>query len=393
MDRVTPQLMSDAWDVLDRFIQQLQDCGRSSGQFRLLLETIADSIGADSVFLHSDESPDHVDAAGRQLDAEWRRALTQRILEDSPGVSTHIIRSDLDGMAGDGPKPASAALVQVSKSKSAWVVALSFSPERIFQRSDVKVMMLARRLLSYHYHQLFASEELKETLFGLIYCLTTTIDAKDPYTCGHSERVARMAVRLARQMNMPADAVSDIYLAGLLHDIGKIGIKDSVLQKSGKLTYEEMRHVQEHPVIGDRIISSVKRLSHLRPGVRNHHERYDGQGYPDRLAGENIPLVARILAVADSCDAMMSPRPYRRALPTRQIDAIMVAGAGTQWDPKIVEHFMACRQELYSICEQGLGESLYAAVENAVRPAHHTSSDLAVGPFNGRVPAAAVHPA
>src|SRR5439155_8767642 len=151
------------------------------------------------------------------------------------------------------------------------------------------------------------------------------------------------------QLDMPQAVQSDLYLAGLLHDVGKIGIRDDVLQKPGRLTAEETAHIQEHPVIGDRLVCHIKPLQHLRPGVRNHHERWDGRGYPDGLAGEDIPLQARILAVADSCDAMMSARPYRSALPPVRIDAIMLEGAGSQWDPRVVEAFLACRHELYAI--------------------------------------------
>ena len=189
-------------------------------------------------------------------------------------------------------------------------------------------------------------------------------------------RVARMAVELARQIGLSDGEVNDIYLAGLLHDIGKIGIRDRVLQKPGRLTDEEMRHVQEHPVIGDRMLSKVRRLAHLRPGVRNHHERYDGNGYPDWLAGEAIPLVARILAVADSCDAMMSPRPYRKPVPREQIELILQGGAGTQWDPQLIEHFMACRSSLYSIGQHAIGHTLYTAVQNALRPMLLDSADF-----------------
>ena len=151
-------------------------------------------------------------------------------------------------------------------------------------------------------------------MFGIVQCLSTAIDAKDPYTCGHSERVARIAVRLGEVMNLSRGEISDLYLAGLLHDVGKIGIRDEVLCKPGPLTAEEEEHIREHPIIGERIISNVTRLAYLRPGVRGHHERFDGGGYPDGLAGEAIPPIARILAVADSCDAMMSARRYRPAL-------------------------------------------------------------------------------
>jgi HD-GYP domain-containing protein (c-di-GMP phosphodiesterase class II) len=178
--------------------------------------------------------------------------------------------------------------------------------------------------------------------------------------------VARIGVRLGKQMGLPSSSLSDIYLSGLLHDIGKIGIRDSVLQKPDQLTPEEISHIQEHPLIGDRLVSNIKTLQHVRPGVRSHHERWDGTGYPDGLAREGIPLQARVLAVADSCDAMMASRPYRPALAIEKIDDIMSRGAGSQWDPCIIEHFMVCRHELYSICQRGLGDSVFVAVERAL---------------------------
>jgi HD-GYP domain-containing protein (c-di-GMP phosphodiesterase class II) len=264
------------------------------------------------------------------------------------------------------PWPYSAALVRVSRSRRSWVGALSFHPRRIFQTADLKVMLLARRMVLNHRQQQQMYERLKASLLGLVRCLTAAVDAKDPYTCGHSERVARIAVRLAEQMGLPAAVQSDLYLAGLLHDIGKIGIRDEVLQKPGRLNEEEMLHIQEHPVIGDRLLAPLAALRHLRPGVRNHHERWDGRGYPDRLAAEAIPLQARVLAVADSCDAMMSARPYRLALPPQRIDAVMAEGAGSQWDPLVVAAFLVCKAELYSICQRGLGDSVYVAVERAL---------------------------
>jgi HD-GYP domain-containing protein (c-di-GMP phosphodiesterase class II) len=207
-------------------------------------------------------------------------------------------------------------------------------------------------------------------------CLTAAIDAKDPHTRGHSERVARIAVRLGKQMGLPPVVLSDLYLAGLLHDIGKIGIRDSVLRKPGRLTGEEFEHIKQHPVIGDRLVSNIRPLEHLRPGVRHHHERWDGGGYPDGQAGERIPLQARILAVADSCDAMMAARPHRPGLPPERIDSVLVEGAGSQWDPDIVAQFMTCRHELYSVCQRGLGDSVFAAVERALKLSGEDASRL-----------------
>jgi response regulator RpfG family c-di-GMP phosphodiesterase len=108
--------------------------------------------------------------------------------------------------------------------------------------------------------------------------------------------------------------------------------------------------------------------------VRNHHERYDGAGYPDRMAGDQIPLLSRVLAVADSCDAMMANRAYRNALPRGRIDAVMASGAGSQWDPSIIQHFLACRHELYEICERGIGDSVFLAVERALGSGNDISS-------------------
>ena len=190
---------------------------------------------------------------------------------------------------------------------------MSLDPDHPLDESDFRIITVIWRLQARNNRNVRLYENLKETLFGVVRCLSTAIDAKDPYTCGHSERVARIAVRIGEEMGLSRGEINDLYLAGLLHDVGKIGIRDEVLFKPGPLTAAEFAHVREHPVTGERIISNVTRLAYLRPAVRGHHERFDGAGYPDGLAGEEIILPARILAVADSCDAMMSARRYRHA--------------------------------------------------------------------------------
>jgi HD-GYP domain-containing protein (c-di-GMP phosphodiesterase class II) len=364
-----PLTKETAWEVLERFGQALQLCDQANRQIRLLLEATQESLGADVVFWHPGTTSDPAECVGTTpLAPAWVKEFTGRMLGEAGEEASQVLGSFLDpGEKPMTPWPVSAALVRISSSRSNWMGALSFHPRRLFQAADLKVMLLARRMVLNHRQQAHTYEKLKDSLFGLVRCLTAAIDAKDPYTWGHSERVARIAVRLGRQMGMPAGFLSDLYLAGLLHDIGKIGIRDSVLQKADKLTDEEFDHIKEHPLIGDRLVSNVKTLQNLRPGVRNHHERYDGRGYPDHLAGEAIPLQARVLAVADACDAMMAARPYRPALPPERIDAIMTAGAGSQWDPHIIEHFEVCRHELYSICQRGIGESVAVAVERALR--------------------------
>jgi HD-GYP domain-containing protein (c-di-GMP phosphodiesterase class II) len=358
----------EVWDTLEQFLRELQACLQSSDQLRLTLESVRDCTGADAVFWDPGVTDDAVVAVSDcSLPAPWCREFTRRVLEESPGVEGQLLRVHLGGWARQyHPAPRSAALVRLSKSKNTWIVAVIFDPERTFGLADIKVMSLAVRMLLNQSQQARVQDKLKDTLFGLVRCLTASIDARDPYTGGHSERVARIAVRLGQHMQLPGPVLSDLYLAGLLHDVGKIALPDRVLQKPGPLTDEEFALVKEHPVWGDRLLANVKQLAHLRPGVRHHHERWDGSGYPDGLAGEGIPFLARLLAVADSCDAMMAARTYRPALAPAQMDTIMAEGAGSQWDPNIVRSFMACRHELYSICRLGLGDSVLLAVGDAL---------------------------
>ena len=356
---------------MERLLRELQGRERRVEQIRCTLRALHEGLGADLVFWYPGTSGESMEMVGDYpVAADWCRKFADAFLLENPSVESALVQSLLNPKPSDGAKaPASIAMAQVSRSKAIWIVALSFSiRKRLLAQTDAKVLALARRMLLSQRQNAKTYGKLKDALFGLISSLTAAIDAKDPYTCGHSERVARIAVRISQQMNLPAAFLSDIYLAGLLHDIGKIGIQDSVLRKPARLTEEEYVHIQEHPVASATgIVSSIRQFEHLCPGKCSHHERIDGRGYPDGLAGENIPMLARILAVADSCDAMMSTRPYRGALPTWQIDQVMSAGAGAQWDQKVVEAFMACREELYCICQKGMSASVAVAVERAVQ--------------------------
>jgi HD-GYP domain-containing protein (c-di-GMP phosphodiesterase class II) len=358
-----------AWDILDRFACSLQAQSEATDQIQLSLEAIRDSIKADAVYWDSGSTTDVLACAGRSdLTPGWCRQLTSSIIayDDGQSGDGQILDQAPPMLAPEGPRPVSVAMVRVSRSLSSWIVAMSCTPGRRFTPPDLKVMSLARRLLINHRQNVHLYGRLRESLFGLVRCMTATIEAKDRYTCGHSERVARIGQRIGSQMGLPKSELGDIYLAGMLHDIGKIGVRDDILLKPGPLNAEERAHLQQHTVIGDRVISNIRQLGHLRPGVRSHHERFDGKGYPDGLAGESIPLLARVLAVADSCDAMMSNRPYRGSKSHDQIDAIMAAEAGRMWDPTIVRHLMACRHDLYQIVQRGIGESMVVAVNQTI---------------------------
>ena len=176
---------------------------------------------------------------------------------------------------------------------------------------------------------------------AIITGMARALEAKDPYTHGHSDRVTQYAVELATAANLSFAMRDIIAHAGLIHDIGKIGVPDAVLRKPGKLDDEEFALIKLHPEIGDEICRPLRSLQRLRKGVRHHHEAYDGRGYPDGLAGENIPLEARVLAIADTYDAMTSTRPYRDGMPNARALAILSANEGPQWDPTLIPLF--CR--------------------------------------------------
>ncbi len=183
-------------------------------------------------------------------------------------------------------------------------------------------------------------ENVHGLMMGLLHSLTSAVDAKDAYTCGHSERVALLSRHLARQIGLPDREVEQVYMAGLLHDVGKIGVPESVLQKAGRLDADEMEQMKKHPQIGARILADVRQVKALLPGVLHHHERYDGKGYPAGLAGENIPLMGRIICLADCFDAMTSNRTYRKALPLEVALIEIRRCSGTQFDPMMADQFL-----------------------------------------------------
>jgi putative nucleotidyltransferase with HDIG domain len=186
---------------------------------------------------------------------------------------------------------------------------------------------------------------LKKAHLDSVKVLAEAIDAKDPYTRGHSDRVRRMSLRIATQLGFPEDRMESLEYGALLHDIGKIGIKDEVLQKPGILNPGEIQYIREHPLIGVKIVEGIDFFKDKIPMIRHHHERFDGKGYPDGLAGEGIPLEARIITVPDAFDAMTSVRPHSQNKPLKEVLAELKEGRSKQFDPKILEIFL--RDKIY----------------------------------------------
>jgi HD-GYP domain-containing protein (c-di-GMP phosphodiesterase class II) len=260
-------------------------------------------------------------------------------------VDNHVTRRGWPPQLAEVKRVVGVPVVE-GKESFGWLLALGTTDGSELGSVEASLMTAVGAILATHQTNVRLFGSIKDLFLGVVRALSSAIDAKDPYTCGHSERVARLARRLAYELGLPEDDRSRIYLSGLLHDVGKIGIRDSVLRKPGRLTAGELRHIQEHPMIGFDILSGVRQLKPVLAGVRNHHENFDGTGYPDRLNGEDIPLMARIVAVADAYDAMSSDRPYRKGIDRESIERMFREGAGKQWDKRVVDALFSIWDEI-----------------------------------------------
>jgi HD-GYP domain-containing protein (c-di-GMP phosphodiesterase class II) len=190
-----------------------------------------------------------------------------------------------------------------------------------------------------------AADDNRQLFLGTVKSLAAAIDGKDPYTRGHSERVSRFSVAIAQRLNMSDEEVEKIRLSALLHDVGKIGIDDNILKKPAALTDEEYEIMKQHPQKGYKIMSQIPAMKDFLPGMYMHHEMLDGRGYPQGLKGDEIPMMARIVAVADTFDAMTTDRPYSRALKIEEALRLIKGYVGTRYDFYVVEALTAACEE------------------------------------------------
>src|SRR5450432_403767 len=190
-----------------------------------------------------------------------------------------------------------------------------------------------------------AAQENHELFLSSIKALAEAIDAKDPYTRGHSERVASYAAVVAREMGLPGEDVERIRLSALLHDVGKIGVDDRIIRKPTALTEEEFEAMKTHPIKGAAIMSAIPQLADVIPGMKYHHEKWTGGGYPEGLSGERIPLQARIVSVADTYDAMTTTRPYQKAMEIGYVVERIRQFAGVRYDPVVVKAFLSAYEK------------------------------------------------
>lgn len=210
-----------------------------------------------------------------------------------------------------------------------------------FDQQDLFILSELAKRASLGLENRFLYESVFDVLMSTLRSLVFTIEAKDPYTKEHSQRVTDFAVLMAQELGYAPEQIDSIRVAGSLHDLGKLGVRDSILLKPGRFTDEEFEEIKAHPVIGESILAPIGFLSEERVLIRHHHERWDGGGYPDGLKGEEIPLLTRVITIADAFDAMTSDRHYRPAMSFEQGYHEVVRCKGTHFDPQIVEAFMA----------------------------------------------------
>jgi HD-GYP domain-containing protein (c-di-GMP phosphodiesterase class II) len=206
---------------------------------------------------------------------------------------------------------------------------------------ETQLLSAVANFISVFHENLARFADLRGQFIGTIHCLSAAIDAKDPYTCGHSDRVSLLASKMATALGMDRETIEQYRIAGLLHDVGKIGVPESALCKMGKLTDDEFAQIKRHPEIGYKILHDIPAMEQILPGVLHHHERWDGRGYPKSLPGEQIPMIGRCLALADTFDAMSSSRSYRKAMDREVVLSEIKRTAGSQFDPKLAEVFLS----------------------------------------------------
>ncbi len=332
------------------------------GLYEGVIESIFTTINADraALLLQQDDS----EADGLKIVAARSRKESKK--QEEITVSRTVVKDVLENRAStlirdaatDSRYKEGASIIQqkirsvlcapvATEDKSLGVLyADSRSLTGAFSESDLELLALIGNQAGIGIHRAQLMAELENFFFDTIRAIVATIDAKDGYTHRHSERVAAFAVRIGGELGTDAETIEVVKLSAMLHDVGKIGVPEAILNKPGKLSDEEFAEIKKHPVHGVNILRNIKnpRFEAILPGVRNHHEKWDGTGYPDGLAGEDIPFLGRLLAVADVLDALSSDRSYRKSLGFEKTVQIIKKDAGSHFDPEMAEAAVALHE-------------------------------------------------
>jgi HD-GYP domain-containing protein (c-di-GMP phosphodiesterase class II) len=310
-----------------------------------------------SLMLLNRETNELVIAASRGLSPEiiattrvsLGEGVAGRVAQSGKPIYVENIETDIRFLRPNSVRYPSKSFISVPlkiKNRMLGVLNISSSePNRTFEERDVRLLTILADQAAITLENIELYDNLQHFYLEMVQTLARAIDAKDAYTHDHADRARRYARKIGKKLELPEAMIRHIEYATLMHDIGKIGIDEHILKKAGQLTPEEREIIKKHPSIGNRIISPVQFLSPVAPMVLYHQEWFNGKGYPEGLAGEEIPLGARIVAVIDAFDAMTSDRPYRKALPREVAFDELRKGAGSQFDPKVAMAFIEILEE------------------------------------------------
>jgi HD domain-containing protein len=372
-----------AWEALlalDQVIRRLRFHKAPERNRRLLVEAAFPLLGVQALAWVPQDSGDPVLTHGEaSLGAAEYRDLAACVAQRPEWTGTgpfwsNQVQNESWGQGFAGVVNLMAFPV-FDQSLAGWVIALNKGTgERgraegtaSFRGSDAALVTAFVALFELTERSSRKYQGLRDVLVELLRSLTAAHDAKDARTFGHSERVGRIAVELGRALGLGKNDLGDLYLAGLLHDIGKIGTPDPPGERRGVTptcgSADDGEYLKKHVSVGYAILANLPPFRHLLPAVLHHHEHVDGSGYPKGLAGEAIPPFARILAVAEAYDDLSMAQPDRPPLPCRQVEQILLQGSGRRWDPAVVEAFLRCRQAIHAIRQRGVGESLRQAFD------------------------------
>ena len=355
--------------LIHQFSERLKLGEDSAATCQSLLQELEPCINASTVAIDLFEdvdvqTPRSFLFTGEHWDPDWLSEVAVHAMQSvagdsaSPGSEPIAI---LNNPSQDSPAFVRTVVIPIQRDGRSLGRMIAVRPiqEDEFGTVEADLMKSTSMILAGHLINQRQYIEIQTMFDGMIQSLVSALDAKDSYTSGHSSRVADIAVMVAEKLEYDKQGIKRIRMAGILHDIGKIGVDDAVLQKPGQLTQHEFEQIKQHPVLGYDILKENKLFRKILPAVRHHHESWDGSGYPDGLTGDGIPRDAQVLAVADAFDAMTSDRPYRGSLSIDQVIDTLKSGRDRQWASDVVEALLdseAVEQATQRSKNTGIGE-------------------------------------
>ncbi len=348
-------------NILNRVMEDFSATDSSYGIFNKVVDLGVEVLKADKVFFHiyseqdsslalvaksssSYETPDIVKGFGKDITDRTKRYMIDFLHSDQNPCLVSA-----SGKNHDLGQPVHSFMVVPLKIREkifGVASAFIFQEDKVFTEKDIYYMNFITQKAASAIENIALYENIYENLFATLFAFVTALEVRDLYTRKHSTRVAQYSHMIAREMGCSEEELDIINFAGSLHDIGKIGIRDDILLKPGRLTDAEYEKIKEHPIIGADIISKLGLWDREMEIIRHHHERYDGKGYPDGLKGDDIPKLSRMLSVADCYDAMASDRSYRKKMEQEKILDIIRENSGTQFDPQVADAFLAISDQI-----------------------------------------------